>query len=83
MARMMARGSHVVVRKHQLRKSDFRTGVRNGKDDHTIQLDKPQRPDWMSPNEYETYPEFITIRETKIRVANKGFRTREIIIHTS
>jgi hypothetical protein len=36
MARLMARGSHVVVRKHQLRKSDFRTGIRYGKDDIAV-----------------------------------------------
>ena len=83
MARIMERGAHVVVRKHQLRKSDFRTGIRYGKDDHVIELVRPARPEWMSQEEYETYPEFIMIREIKIRVANKGFRTREIIVHTS
>ncbi|MGB7343793.1 MAG: IS4 family transposase [Pirellulaceae bacterium] len=83
MARMIERGAHVVVRKHQMRKSDFRTGIRYGKDDHSIQIDKPSRPKWMSKQEYETYPEFITIREVRIRVENKGFRTRAIIVHTS
>ncbi len=83
MARMMKRGAHVVIRKHQMRKSDFRTGIRNGKDDHSIELSKPQRPKWMSVEEYETYPDSIRIREIKIRVANQGFRTREIIVHTS
>ena len=83
MARMMMRGAHVVLRKHQLRKSDFRTGVRYGKDDHSIQIDKPVRPAWMSEQEYQTYPEFIMIREIKVRVSSHGFRTREIIVHTS
>lgn len=83
MARVMQRGGHVVVRKHPIRKSDFRTGIRYGKDDHSIELVKPPRPTWMDQEEYETYPEFIMIREIKIRVANKGFRTREIIVHTS
>jgi len=83
MARVMQRDGHVVVRKHQKRKSDFRTGIRYGKDDHSIQIDKPGRPAWMSKEEYETYPDFIMIREIKIRITNKGFRTREIIVHTS
>ena len=83
MARLIGRGAHVVVRKHQLRKTDFRTGIRYGKDDHKIHLDKPQRPEWMSEHEYKSYPAFITIRETRVRVAIKGFRSREIIIHTS
>lgn len=83
MARMMRRGAHVVVRKHQMRQSDFRTGIRYGKDDHVIELTKPARPDWMSEPEYETYSKFIMIREIKIKVESKGFRTREIIVHTS
>jgi hypothetical protein len=83
MARIIGRGAHVVVRKHQMRKSDFRRGTRHGKDDHSIKLSKPDRPEWMSQEEYDSYPELITIREIKIRVANKGFRTREIIVHTS
>ncbi len=83
MARLMARGAHVVVRKHHLRKSDFRTGRRLGGDDHIIRLQKPQRPKWMSREEYDDYPEFIEIREMRIRFQQKGFRTREIIVHTS
>jgi hypothetical protein len=83
MARLMARGAHVVVRMHQKRKADFRKGVRHGKDDHTIRLDRPIKPEWMSQEEYETYPVFIIIREICIRVEIKSFRTREIIVHTS
>lgn len=48
MARLIARGAHVVVRKHHLRKSDFRTGQRLDHDDHIIRLEKPQRLKWMS-----------------------------------
>ena len=83
MARLMARGAHVVVRKHQIRKSDFRTGRRLGRDDHIIRLQKPQRPKWMSHEEYDQYLDFIDIREIRIRVQQQGFRTREIIVHTS
>lgn len=83
MARLMARGAHVVVRKHQARQSDFRFGTPMGKEDHVICLSRPPRPKWMSHEEYASYPEFIRIREIKIRVENKGFRTREIIVHTS
>lgn len=83
MARLMQRGAHVVVRKHHTRKTDFRTGTRYGKDDHSIRLDKPDRRKWMTQEEYESYPDFIIIREILIRVEQKGFRTREIIVHTS
>jgi len=83
MARLIGRGVHVVVRKHQCRKSDFRTGIRYGQDDHSIRLDKPSRPSWMSQEEYDRYPEFIAVREMRIHVETKGFRTREIILCTS
>jgi hypothetical protein len=83
MARLIGRGAHVVVRKHQLRKSDFRTGIRYGKDDHVIHIAKPKCPGWMPPEEHESYPSWITIREIKIRVEIKSFRTRTIIVYTS
>lgn len=83
MARITQRGAHIVVRKHQMRKSDFRTGIRYGKDDHSIQLEKPSRPEWMSEEEYATYPEFLVIREIRIRIDTNGFRTKEVVVHTS
>ena len=83
MARLMLREVDVVVRKHQFRRTDFRIGKRLSTDDHVIKLAKPSRPDWMSKEEYATYPEFISIRETRIRVEHKGFRTQEIHVHTS
>ncbi len=83
MARLMARDAHVVVRKHHMRKSDFRTGRRLGHDDHIIRLPKPTRPKWMEQEEYDGYLDMIEIREIRIRVQQQGFRTREIIVHTS
>lgn len=37
----------------------------------------------MSPEEHASYREFIIVREVKIRVEIAGFRTKEIIVHTS
>ena len=82
MARLIGRGEHVMVRKHQLRKSDFRTGERLGQDDHRIELDKPARPRWMSQEEYDGYPDHLVIREIRVRIQHHGFRTREVIVHT-
>jgi len=82
-ARLMGRGADVVVRKHQARKTDFRRGIRYGKEEHAVHWDKPQRPPWMSEEEYATYPDSIILRELKVRVATPGFRTRELIIVTS
>lgn len=41
MALLLGRGVDVVVHKHQLRATDFRTGRRLGKDDHIIWWSKP------------------------------------------
>jgi hypothetical protein len=82
LARLMKRGAHVVVRKHQRRKTDFRTGIRYGQDDHAVFWDKPARPQWMSKEEYATYPDFLTLREIRIHVETPGFRSRTIIVVT-
>ena len=82
-ARLLQRGAHVVVRKHQTRPTDFRTGTRYGRDDHAVQWTKPPRPEWMTPVEDQTYPDVLPLREIRIRVATPGFRTRVIIVVTS
>jgi hypothetical protein len=44
MALLLDRGVEIVIRKHALRASDFRTGQRLGAGDHVIHLPKPLRP---------------------------------------
>ncbi|QDU94799.1 IS4 family transposase [Lignipirellula cremea] len=82
-ARQLARGVHVVLRKHQSRRTDFRTGVRYSKDEHAVFWDKPPRPAWMTAEEYAGYDVFLTLREIRVRIATPGFRTREVIIVTN
>lgn len=78
------RGAHVVVRKHQLRPTDFRTGRRLGRDDHIVSWVKPARPKWMTKEEYATLPEELQVREVRVRVpARKGFRVRELVVVTT
>lgn len=76
-------GVDVVVRKHQLRPSDFRTGVRLGRDDHVVRLAKPQRPDWMSAELYEALPPEIVLREVRVRVNQRGFRSKLLVVVTT
>ena len=82
-ASLRQRGVHFVIRKHQLRGTDFRTGRRLGKDDHIVIYVKPQRPKWMSVAEYESLPSELEVREVRVRVCQRGFRTKELIITTS
>lgn len=77
------RGADMVVRKHQGRATDFRTGKRLGPDDHLVQWSKPARPDWMTKEQYDALPDFLTVREVRVRVKQKGFRTKELVVVTT
>jgi len=79
----LARGIDVVVRKHQLRPTDFRTGWRLGQDDHLVHWSKPPRPKWMSAEQYAELPKGLTLREVRVRVAQKGFRTKTLVVVTT
>jgi putative transposase len=83
LALLWQRGVHSVVRKHQLRATDFRTGLRLGVADHLVFWTKPQRPPWMSRGQYQALPDVLTVREVRVRVEHKGFRTREVIVVTT
>ena len=82
-ALLRLRGVDSVVRKHQLRATDFRTGRRLGKDDHLVCWPKPQRPAWMSPKEYAALPDELTLREVRIEVKQRGFRTKSLVVVTT
>jgi hypothetical protein len=77
------RGVWVVTRLPASRRADFRKGVRLGKDDHLIPWHKPRCPDWISPDEAEQGPSTLTLREVRVRVSVKGFRTKVIVIVTT
>ncbi len=50
------------------RKTDFRKGKHLGPKDHLVELAKPKRkPDWMTQENYDCVPEFITIRELTVK----------------
>ena len=82
-ALLVERGVDVVVRKHQLRATDFRTGERLGKDDHLVRLAKPQRPEWMSAEAYAALPDELELREVRVRVTQRGFRTKTLVVVTT
>jgi hypothetical protein len=73
----------VVARMHQKRKVDFRLGVRLGRADHVVCWDKPLRPEWMSVEEYAALPERLAVREVRVRVAVRGFRTKVYVVATT
>jgi hypothetical protein len=77
------RGVDVVFRLHQARKFDFRRGRRLGRNDHIVTWQKPDRPDWMSREEYIAMPKELRIREIRVRIKDRTKRSREIIIATT
>jgi hypothetical protein len=83
LALLRRRGVDVLVRKHQLRATDFRSGERLGKDDQRVRWTKPARPPWMSPAEYAALPEQLTLREVRVHVRQKGFRTKRLVVVTT
>lgn len=76
-------GIDLVARAHQLRKVDFRCGLKLGCQDQIVAYRRPQRPAWMSKAEYARYPAIILVRHLRYRVTQKGFRTREITLATT
>jgi Transposase DDE domain len=65
------------------RRADFRRGKRLGADDHVVRWAKPTSIRSLDREAYHALPEFITVRETRIRVRQPGFRTREIVVVTT
>lgn len=49
------------------KKNDFRTGKTMGKCDHIVSYDRPQRPEWMTIEQYQSTPKTIEVRELKVK----------------
>ena len=74
------RGIDTVTRVHHCRRVDFRRGKRFGKDDHLVEWRRPGRIrsiDWQT---LKLLPERLTIRETRVRIQQPGFRCRSMIV---
>lgn len=76
-------GVHVCARLHQRRRSDFRLGKRLGRDDHLITWTRPQRPSWMSEEQYAQIPDTMTLRELRFQVTIPGRRIQILTVVTS
>lgn len=83
-AALQGRGVDVVVRLHQCRRVDFRRGRRLGREDGRFIWTKPeQRPDWMSPAEYQAMPAELTVRVLRVGVRDKTKRVRTLELVTT
>jgi hypothetical protein len=69
LAELRLRGVDALFEQHGARKrsTDFRLGKKLGSRDHLITLTKPKiRPEWMTPEQYESAPESLVIRELEV-----------------
>jgi hypothetical protein len=73
----------LVTRAHHRRKVDFRRGLKLGYLDQLVSYSKPDKPQWMSQADYAAYPDSIKVRHLRYRVAQKGFRTRQVTLATT
>ena len=66
---LQQRGVETVSRLNKaVRSADFRRGKRLGKDDHLVRWKKPTSIRSLDRPTYKSLPEFLTIREARIRV---------------
>jgi Transposase DDE domain len=82
-AMLQARGVDVVFRLHQQRRCDFRRGRRLGREDQVVSWPRPGRPAWMDEATHEQIPEAIEVRQLRVHVRRRGFRTRVLDLVTT
>jgi hypothetical protein len=82
-AAALARGADVVLRLHGSRAVNFQAGRRLGPGDKLVWWKKTARPAWMGKQEYEDLPKELKLRAVRVRVPQRGFRTKEVLVVTT
>jgi hypothetical protein len=81
---LQERGVDCLMRLHQRRRVDFRRGKRLGPEDIVLHWTKPaQRPETLSPQEFNALPDSLTVRQIRLHPKIKGFRVRTIVLVTT
>jgi len=83
MVMLKQRGVDCVCRFTSHRTADFRRGQRLGEGDHIVTWLKPTKPRSIDRRTYDALPEFLAIRETRVRIEQPGFRTTTLLIATT
>jgi len=76
MVMLKQRGIDSVCRLTSHRSADFRRGKRLGSGDHLIRWVKPTKPRSIDRKTYDALPEFLVVRECRVRVEQPGFRVQ-------
>jgi hypothetical protein len=83
MVMLKQRGIDTVCRLSSHRTADFRRGTRLGRDDHIVEWPKPTKPRSIDREAYDAPPGSLMVREVRVRVEQRGFRTRSLIVATT
>jgi Transposase DDE domain len=83
MVMLKQRGVDCVCRLTSHRQADFRRGQRLGQGDHIVKWPKPTKPRSIDRETYDALPEFLMIRECRVRVDQPGFRIQTLVIATT
>jgi hypothetical protein len=77
-------GVDVVMRQTANRSTDFTKGTRLGREDHLIEWHRHRnRWKWMSRERFAVLPRVLLMRELRVRVEKRGFRTKDFVVVTT
>jgi hypothetical protein len=83
MVMLKQRGVDCVCRLSSHRSADFRRGKRLGPGDHIVKWPKPTKPRSIDRETYDGLPEFLMVRECRVRVEQPGFRVQTLLVATT
>jgi len=78
-----ARGVEVVMKNHHKRDDHPADAERICHGQRKVVWKLPARPEWMTPEEYETMPESLEIRLVDVQVEQPGFRPESFTVATT
>ena len=84
LAQLRARGVDAVLRLHQFRKLDWRSGRRLGPRDRVMRWSKgPLQGQLWTREQWAELPEHLEVRVVEIQVEVPGFRTHQLVLVTT
>jgi len=84
LALVRTRQADAVCRLHGSRRADFRNGQRLGPMDRLVTWTRPKAaPAGLSREQWLAFPATLTVRLVRVRVEEKGFRTRTVTLVTT
>jgi len=80
---LIQQGVNAVMRAHQARKLDYRSGVKLGRYDRLMTWVKPQRQKGWTVEQWAALPDTIQVRLVRVFIAVKGYRVRQYDLVTT